>query len=124
MMLTNMDGFGNRRGTETATIVSGPWKAHDSDRYVQFNPDGKVSGFAGCNTFFGTFVATDATLDIGPLGATRKACPQAVMSAELEFLQAVEGAVRYRIDGDTLTLANADNGELALNLSLPVSGES
>ena len=102
--------------------MTGPWKADDSDRYVQFDPDGKVSGFAGCNTFFGTFVATDTTLDIGPLGATRKACPQALMSAESVFLQAVEGAVRYRIDGDKLTLVHADNGELALNLSLPVSG--
>jgi heat shock protein HslJ len=93
------------------TIISGAWydrSASSDDRQpalVRFRQDGKISGFAGCNNFFGTFVATDSTLEVGPLGSTRKACTDLIMRRELAFLRGIETATDYRIDSDMLTLS-------------------
>lgn len=54
--------------------------------------DGKLSGSAGCNRYFGTVAGRDAyELSVGPLGATRMACEQPAMAVEDRFLRALEG---------------------------------
>jgi len=106
----NSDGNGDR-----ISIISGSWiassatAASDQQRFVRFHADGKISGFAGCNRFFGTFVATDSTLEVGSLATTRMACPQAVMKMEMAFLQELESATAYVIAARTMTLTG-DNG--------------
>ena len=102
-------------------ILAGIWRveetADSNGESVQFAPDGALSGFAGCNSFFGSFVATDTTIEVGPLGMSRKACPLAVMNAESAFLRAIESSQRYSIKVDTLTLSNADGVQLILRLT-------
>jgi heat shock protein HslJ len=93
------------------TIISGAWydrSASSDDReaaFVRFHQDGRISGFAGCNNFFGTFVATDKTLEVGPLGSTRKACTDLIMRRESDFLRGIESATDYRIGSGMLTLS-------------------
>lgn len=100
---------------DSISIISGAWidpSAHtgsEQQTFVQFHADGKVSGFAGCNRFFGTFVATDSTLDTGPLATTRMACPDAIMQQEMAFLSEIRDATTYRIAGHRMTL-EATNG--------------
>jgi len=89
------------------TLVSGSWYATDgSGANVRFEADGKLSGSGGCNRFFGSYVATDRTIETGPLGATKMACAEDVMKAETRFLAALESAREYRIEGDTLRIGN------------------
>jgi len=110
------------------SIISGAWvdpSAHtgsEQETFVQFHPDGKVSGFAGCNRFFGTFVATDSTLDVGPLGTTRMACPDTIMQQEMAFLGEIEGASGYVISGHRLSL-DTTNG-MILELEIEINSQN
>jgi heat shock protein HslJ len=65
--------------------------------------EGRAEGRGGCNRFSGPFsVAAVGELRLGPLTTTRAACPD--LTAESEFLQALNQTERYRIKGDTLEL--------------------
>ena len=56
----------------------------------------RLSGSAGCNNYFATVEApTPYKLAIGPVGATRMACPPAQMDAEDRFLGALEKATQF-----------------------------
>jgi heat shock protein HslJ len=72
-----------------------------------------VSGNAGCNTFRGGYVVDGKGVKIGPLGATRMACAEDLMKQEREFLAALESAVKWAVEGDTLDMHRAD-GQRAL----------
>ncbi len=69
----------------------------------------RISGIGDCNRIMGSYT-TDQTraLKIGPLGATRMACP--APSQEQAFLAALESATHYDMDGPMLMLLS--NGEL------------
>jgi heat shock protein HslJ len=69
---------------------------------------GAVSGDAGCNTFRGAYVVNGKGVKIGPLGATRKACAEELMKQEREFLAALESAVTWAVEGDTLDMHRLD----------------
>jgi heat shock protein HslJ len=77
---------------------------------------GSVSGNAGCNTFRGAYVVDGQGVKIGPLALTRMACPDPLMKQEREFLAALESAVKWAIEGDTLDMHRAD-GQRALMAS-------
>jgi len=74
-----------------------------------FGTDGRVAGHAGCNRYTGTFTDRDGVLAIGPLAATRRACPDPrVMEQEAAFLAAMERAATYEIELDRLELRALD----------------
>ena len=64
----------------------------DSDLYVQFETDGNLGGFSGCNRFFGSYELSDNAISIEALGITRMACPSQVMSFEMSFVEALQSA--------------------------------
>ena len=103
-------GDGNEQ--KPVSIISGSWRddsvipADGQDTFVLFQADGRIIGFAGCNRFFGNYVATDSTLDVGPLGATRMACAPEVMDREMVFLQTIESATEYTLANRSITLRN------------------
>lgn len=123
--LSTAESVRNANGeNDSISIISGAWidpSAHtgsEQKTFVQFHPDGKVSGFAGCNRFFGTFVATDSTLDVGPLATTRMACPDAIMQQEMAFLGKIGGAAGYQITGHAMTLQATDGIVLELEIDI------
>jgi putative lipoprotein len=65
---------------------------------VRFGDDSRLTGSGGCNGMFGPYEAGTGTLRIGPIGATKKACPPAVMDQEGKFFAALEGARTYTFD--------------------------
>ena len=69
-----------------------------------FNPDGKVSGHAGCNGYFGSVIIDGEAMSFGNLGATQKLCPEPTMSQEGKLLQALDRTRGYRIEGSDLEL--------------------
>jgi heat shock protein HslJ len=98
------------------TILNKKWQlielngvAFDSHQspYLQFSSDSKISGFAGCNNFFGSFEIQDPLqLKFSDLGSTMMFCPDS-SQLELDFL-----AVFPQVDNFTLS----QNGqELSLN---------
>ena len=77
---------------------------------------GALSGDAGCNTFRGAYVVDGKGVKTGPLAVTRKACAEDVMKQEREFLAALESAVTWAVEGDTLDMHRSD-GQRALMAS-------
>jgi heat shock protein HslJ len=68
--------------------------------------DGKASGFAGVNRWFGTCTANGASLAFGPLVATRMAGPPAKMELEQQYLRVIATATQWTIADGTLRLSD------------------
>lgn len=75
--------------------------------YVQFDSDGKLSGHAGCNRFFGSYQLTGTDLKIEPIGMTRMACSDTVMSIEISFIEALQSAASIAHRDGRIALQNA-----------------
>ena len=75
--------------------------------------DGQVSGSSGCNSFQGAFTVAENALTIYPVLATRRACEDAVMVEEQEFLNAIQSATTWNIIRGMLDVHRAD-GERVL----------
>jgi heat shock protein HslJ len=75
---------------------------------IEFRADGTVTGFAGCNTYTGTFTADGGTLALGPLATTKIFCPRPAGAVESEYLNALSGVTTWEIDSPGhLTLGGA-----------------
>jgi heat shock protein HslJ len=83
--------------------------------------EGQLTGFAGCNNYFGNYEAEGANLTLGPIGSTRKACQEAQNQRETEFLAALEAIATYRIAGEALELLDASG---KARITLASQGES
>lgn len=80
-----------------------------------FTPD-QVSGSAGCNAYSGGYTIDGATITIGPLASTKRACEdQAVSDQEQQFLTALQAATTFDQTGNTVTL-KAAGGENQVTL--------
>lgn len=65
----------------------------------------QVSGYGGCNQFSGEYSQNGASLHIGPLLYTRRACLEpALNTQETAYFQALESTTRYSIQGGQLLL--------------------
>lgn len=80
--------------------------ADDVELFVQFETDGEVAGFAGCNRFFGSYDLTENTIRIGPLGTTRMACPPDVTAFEYSFIEALQSAATVARADTRIALRN------------------
>jgi heat shock protein HslJ len=68
----------------------------------------QATGFAGCNRFFGGYLLEGEALKFGPIGATKRACPDLEESVETEFFKVLEATRRWRIVRGALELLNGD----------------
>ena len=82
----------------------------DTDMYVQFEADGKLGGNGGCNRFFGSYEIDGNEIRVAPIGVTRKACPQPVMSIETSFVGALQLATTV-VGVDTRIAFRNDQGQ-------------
>lgn len=76
-------------------------------------PGQRVSGFDGCNRFSGELRVLAQHLKIGPLAATRMACPQS-LAPEREFTAALGAAIHWRVANGLLELQNAEGDPIVL----------
>ena len=65
---------------------------------------GRVSGFSGCNRFFGGYTLNQDRLVIGQLGGSMMACDDAAMKVEGAVKRALYGTFRPVLNGDRLAL--------------------
>ena len=87
--------------------------ASDTKAFVQFRSGGELAGQGGCNRFFGRYKIEGETIEIGPIGATRMACPEPVMAQEASLLAAFEAARTWARDRTSLVLFDAEKHEQA-----------
>jgi heat shock protein HslJ len=85
------------KGNEIETPEGG------SDIYMILQSEAnKVTGYAGCNNFFGEYEVSENSLHFHRLASTKRACPE--LDTESAFLAALDAAEEYRIEGEQLTL--------------------
>lgn len=80
-----------------------------------FDPDGNLSGSAGCNNYTASYQTDGNNISIGPAAATRMFCaePEGVMDQEVQYLTALQTAATYRIDGSQMEMRTADGALVA-----------
>ena len=129
--LTLLDGTGNPVATfavlEPASLTGITWVAlfynngrgaavsvlADTQITAIFGDDGSLSGSAGCNNYMGGYTTDGSSIAIEPPASTRKACPDAIMQQEAEYLLALPTAATFTIQGDKLELRTADGALVA-----------
>lgn len=115
MAKSNLPGGGaSITGIDWRPVVIGAdTMPDDSGMSVQFAVDGSINGNGGCNGFFGSVEKTETGISIGPLGATRKACPQPIMDRESAFLDALQNTTSFQTGKESLQLLDSENVLLA-----------
>ena len=78
---------------------------------IEFTADGAVSGFAGCNTFSGSYSTDGSALTFGPVATTEMACQRPVSAVESDYLSALSGVTRWSVEPD---------GRLVLDGAVPL----
>lgn len=78
-----------------------------------------IYGKAPCNNFFASYsLFKEANnIEIGPIGATRMACPD--MELEMQFTTALSKVVRVKIEGGKLLMLDAEGELMALLEAVP-----
>jgi heat shock protein HslJ len=64
----------------------------------------EVAGLGACNRYHGRWRVTGSQVEFGPLVATKRACPPALMEQEMRFFAALQEANRLTMDGPLLLL--------------------
>lgn len=68
---------------------------------ITFAADGGVTGYGGCNSFTGRYAQDGASVEIGPLASTRRACAaEALTLQEARVLQALDAVTRASLEAD------------------------
>jgi heat shock protein HslJ len=79
----------------------------ESKLFIDFAADGKISGFAGCNRYFGGWGYLEGAKDVVRIwrtGSTRMACPEPVMALEYRYLEEITRVSAFEMEGDVLRL--------------------
>ena len=97
----HVTGFNNGRQAVVSPAVG-------TELSLRFR-DGAVQGQAGCNDFRAPYTSDGDRMSVGPVVATRKACPgEGVMQQEREFLAALATATTWTVRGGMLDVHRAD----------------
>jgi heat shock protein HslJ len=86
----------------------------DSRPNITFSQDGRVTGFSGCNRFFGGYTVFGSELRFSQLGSTKMACLGEGGEIESRLLSALSMVRTYRAKPDELHLITEQGSELIL----------
>ena len=95
--------------------IGGAQVPPEPEIFVRFGSEGRLEGHGGCNRFFGSYRLSGDKIEFGPIGATRRVCPEPVMDRENRFLREIEGVRRFARDRIDLLLTD-DMGNLVIRL--------
>ena len=128
MAFVNLKGVQEQSETRKASpteISASAWRPthlgemkleETSEMFVQFEVDEQMRGHGGCNRFFGSYELEDGSVQIGPLGSTRMACPEPAMSFEISFMEALRTSTTASLVGNKLVL-RTDKDVIALRFT-------
>lgn len=94
-------------GDSSADLRGTSWRLEDlagagvidmAQATLEFTEDDRVGGSGSCNRFRGTVEVHGDSISFGPLATTRMACAEAVNNQETNYIAALSGAERFRID--------------------------
>jgi len=80
-----------------------------------FDNEGRVTGSAGCNHYFGSYILEGDSLSISTVGSTKMNCPgRGIMEQEATYLESFSKAGGFTINGKCMTLVDANGTTLLL----------
>jgi len=88
----------------------------DVEIFVRFEADGALKGNGGCNNFFGSYQTSESSFEVGPLGATRMACPEPIMDMEDAFMGALQAGKSFKRERIKLELFD-EHGAAVMTLA-------
>ncbi|WP_456380969.1 META domain-containing protein [Thiolapillus sp.] len=95
-------------GTEwILTMLNGEAVPEDLQISLTYE-DGQIKGNAGCNSYFSDMKDREdagGSVKLGPVGSTRKACPDEVMHLEGSYLQSLGNTTSFSLVGRQLVLS-------------------
>jgi uncharacterized lipoprotein YbaY len=95
-----------------AESITGEPPAEGVTSTIAFATDGKVSGNAGCNDYFGSYAVEGDSIAFGHMGATQKMCvDEANMVQEGRFLAALGQAERFSVQDGKLLIYSTGHDE-------------
>jgi heat shock protein HslJ len=83
---------------------------------IVFKTKDQLVGWGGCNRYFTRFRSDGHSIQIGPIGSTRRVCPAVVMDQEKRFFKALEKANRISMQEPYL-LIYSENLEIPLKFT-------
>lgn len=89
-------------------VVGAESMPEDSGMFVRFEVDGSFKGNGGCNSFFGSLEQSESGVSVGPIGATRMACPEPIMNRETAFITALQTTKQFELGRDSLQLLDGN----------------
>lgn len=103
-----ISGYADPTAVYRLTEIGGePFTARAS---ISFPRQGLVTGEAPCNTWSASQSVPYPWLDLGPIAATRRACPD--LNAETAFFDALGTMTLAVVENGVLTLSNDAGGEM------------
>lgn len=94
-------------GGETVTL--------DRPQTIQFDQDGSLAVFGGCNQFIGSYDNDDGHFALSRgMAGTLMACPEAINALETRFIDLLQQAERIDSNGSVLVLSAEDGTVLVL----------
>ncbi|NNK15388.1 MAG: META domain-containing protein [Sulfitobacter sp.] len=73
---------------------------------ITFPARHRIAGMAPCNSYTGTNVTPYPWIEVGPIAATRRACPD--LQAEMAYFDALQVARVAVVEGDRLILSDEE----------------
>ena len=91
---------------------------------ITFNSDGTLTGFGGCNNYFGSYTLTGQTTKFGPsitignLGSTQMYCAE-TSDLELTYLNLLRSTMAYSITNNKMLLTTDERNQLSYDKASP-----
>lgn len=89
---------------------------------LRLKAGGKMNGHGECNDFFADYTVSEAGIEIGTIGVTRKACAASQVNPETALLDALGRTSGLGLRGHRLVLTDPDGGVLAIFERVSPSG--
>jgi len=105
------DGAATPQGRWVAEAIGGRAVEAPARTTLEIGADGRAFGIGGCNRFSGPARVSGASIALGPMAATRMACPPPLMDQEQAFFDALGAVARWRMADGRLLLLDRDGKE-------------
>lgn len=80
---------------------------------LNFSEDGFISGSTGCNSYRGNYKVSSASITLGGLASTKKACFGGAMDVERDFLAVMSGTLDTTLGEDGTLVLSSESGTLS-----------
>jgi putative lipoprotein len=109
-------GVGAASASASVSLAGTSWRVEelggervpaDAEGTLEFPEAGRVAGRAFCNRFSGKAEISGSSIRFGPLAVTKMACRPPANEMESRFLEALQKADRYALEGNALVISSA-----------------